>query len=334
MGLTLFIMKKFYAYGGGDGLLSNGLRNSATFVVDLLNALGYPAKLVEAIDGNSIDRLVFQNSPTRVVIEAVWATPAKLAELQKLYPKIQWTVRVHSEIPFLALEGMAIGWLAEYRKQGIEVAFNSAQTVSDFLAIGASVYLPNWYPLDPPASQVVGASAEGRSATILHVGCFGAIRPLKNQLEQAFAAVLYARKLKKALWFHMNGSRIEQNGGSSLRSIEALLHTTAIGGNLVLHPWLDHGGFRALVKQMDICLQVSLSESFNIVAADAVSQHVPLVGSPAIAWLPSASQANPASASDIAEKMGHAGWFSARRNYQALEAYLEHSKAAWLRWAK
>ena len=90
----------------------------------------------------------------------------------------------------------------------------------------------------------------------------------------------------------------------------------------------------AMVAQMNICMQVSLSESFNIVAADAVSQEVPLVGSPAISWLPRQSQADPASAGDIEEKLGSAGHFNTRRNYQALESYLERSTAAWLYWVR
>jgi hypothetical protein len=36
---------------------------------------------------------------------------------------------------------------------------------------------------------------------------------------------------------------------------------------------------------MDLGMQVSMSESFNIVAADFVWNDIPIVGSPEIAWL-------------------------------------------------
>jgi len=45
---------------------------------------------------------------------------------------------------------------------------------------------------------------------------------------------------------------------------------------------MEHNDFIRVVKSMDIGMQVSLSESFNIVAADFVSNGVPLVGSPDI----------------------------------------------------
>src|SRR6202043_1892147 len=107
--LTLFIVKQFYSSPGYCH--STGLRTSAQFVVDMLLSEGHRAKLVEAVDGNSIDRLVSQNNPTRVVLEAIWVTPDKLAQLIKLHPKVRWTVRIHSEISFLANEGMAFAWI-------------------------------------------------------------------------------------------------------------------------------------------------------------------------------------------------------------------------------
>ena len=240
---------------------------------------------------------------------------------------VRWTVRVHSELPFLANEGMAIGWLAEYAKLGVEIAFNSAQTVSDYSVVGRSAYLPNYYPLGEKRKNTPPDS-------ILNIGCFGSIRPLKNQLIQAVAAIAYARRMGKQLRFHMNGARVEQMGSNNLKNIKALFFGCRPGEYLVLHPWLSHEAFMAMVAQMDICMQVSLSESFNIVAADAVSQEVPLVGSPAISWLPRQSQADPASAGDIEEKLASAGYFNTRRNYQALESYLERSTTAWLKWVR
>lgn len=321
--LTLFIIKKFYTYDGCRQV-SNGLRTSAMFVVELLLREGFRAKLVEAIDGNCIDRLVTENRPTRVVLEAIWVTPHKIAELQRLHPGVKWTVRVHSEIPFLANEGMAVKWLASYLKLGVEVAFNSPRTVDDFKVIGPSSYLPNFYFLRHPRRQKpIGQ--------ILDVGCFGAIRPLKNQLIQAFAAVRFAKEQGKSLRFHMNGGRIEQNGTNNLIQIKALMEAT--GQELILHPWLDHEEFLELIARMDICLQVSLSETFNIVSADAASMGVPLVGSDQIPWLPKRSQAKADSALSIASAMAKADETSVILNHEALESYLEKTVVIWAEWA-
>ncbi len=212
---VLFIAKKCYRYEGSKEV-SRGLRLSAEFVVRLLSLLGISAQFREAIDGNSIDALIHALRPDRVVIEAIWVTPAKMAELIRLWPRVRWTVRIHSEFAFLASEGVAISWLAAYLSQGIEVAFNSGQAADDFRAVGRASYLPNYYPLgNQPISR-------RRPRSTVEVGCFGAVRPLKNQLTQAAGAIMYARSHGRPLVFHMNGSRIEQMGENSLRNVQAV----------------------------------------------------------------------------------------------------------------
>lgn len=136
----------------------------------------------------------------------------------------------------------------------------------------------------------------------IDVGCFGAIRPLKNQLIQAVAAMEYADKRKLILNFHINSGRVEQQGGEPLKNIIALFKDS--GHNLIKNPWLDHAQFLELVKKMDICLQVSFTESFNIVTADTISQYVPVVVSPDIDWVPEVCKADPNSTVDIINKMG------------------------------
>jgi glycosyltransferase involved in cell wall biosynthesis len=321
---VLILIKKSYTYGEGAYAVTSGLRVSAEFTLDLLLQEGYKARLEEAVDGNCIDRFVTHYRPAHVILEALWVTPDKLAELVRLHPLVKWTVRVHSELPFLANEGNAIDWLKAYVQLGVEVAFNSKQTVEDFEAVGDSVYLPNYYPLRHRARK------RREDDGVLHIGCFGAIRPLKNQLIQAFAAVEYARRMGRKLVFHMNGSRLEQFGESNLRNIRALFEGT--DNILLLHPWLEHKKFLELLEEMDICLQVSLSESFNVTSADAISMSIPLVGSEAIAWLPKRSKAKVDNVANIVATMAHADTSAVLMNHAALGAYLEASKEAWRKW--
>ena len=298
--LILFIYKTFYIYSSDKPptppLLSTGLKTSAQFVVDMLLLEGIRAKLVEATDQNGVQALVTKYQPARVILEAIWVTPAKMQELIAANPKVKWTVRVHSEMTFLANEGMAIMWLDAYLKMGVEIAFNSPEAAQDFDVIGAASYLPNYYPLrkprrgNPPCEE-------------LNIGCFGSIRPLKNQLVQALAAVRFAQTHRKRLTFHMNGVRIEQSGANN-----------------------------ELIAEMDICLQVSLTESFNIVSADAVSMGVPLVGSAAIKWLPTRSQALVDSVEDIVAAMNRADATTVIMNQDSLRAYLKRTVATWIRW--
>ena len=325
--LILFIYKTFYIYSSDKPptppLLSTGLKTSAQFVVDMLLLEGIRAKLVEATDQNGVQALVTKYQPARVILEAIWVTPAKMQELIAANPKVKWTVRVHSEMTLVANEGMAIMWLDAYLKMGVEIAFNSPEAAQDFDVIGAASYLPNYYPLrkprrgNPPCEE-------------LNIGCFGSIRPLKNQLVQALAAVRFAQTHRKRLTFHMNGVRIEQSGANNLKNIKAVFAAT--GQTLDLHEWMPHEDFLELIAEMDICLQVSLTESFNIVSADADSMGVPLVGSAAIKWLPTRSQALVDSVEDIVAAMNRADATTVIMNQDSLRAYLKRTVATWIRW--
>ena len=61
----------------------------------------------------------------------------------------------------------------------------------------------------------------------------------------------------------------------TIKNLRALFVDTR--HELVEHGWLKHKDFVKLVGTMDICLQVSISETYNIVAADVVNQRVPVV---------------------------------------------------------
>jgi hypothetical protein len=325
--LFLFIYKSFYIYQTDNPpivppLLSTGLKTSAQFVVDMLLQQGIRAALAEAKDQNSIQALVDQYQPSRVVLEAIWVTPAKMQSLVAANPGVRWTVRVHSELTFLSNEGMAVGWLLAYAAMGIEIAFNSNLTTANWNeTFGAVTCLPNYYPLRQPRAPLPKQET-------LNIGCFGSIRPLKNQLMQACAALSFARDEGRPLQFHMNAGRVEQLGANNLKNIQA-----ALGSALVLHPWLGHEEFLELIAQMEICLQVSLTESFNICSADAVSIGVPLIGSAAISWLPRRSQAPVDDVGGIVLAMQRAGRTTVHMNHEALENYLATAKKTWLRWA-
>ena len=305
----LFLAKKGQKYSGSYGYgSSSGLLNSATFVVDMLNNCGVEAKFVHVVDNNDIDREVAQYEPDVVVIEALWVVPQKFDVLTRLHPFVQWVVRIHSEVPFLAQEGMAMQWLFEYlEKTNVCVAFNSLRTMHDFMRVSWSyspignfvesdkiLYLPNYFP------EAVQPESSPKLESELNVGCFGAIRPLKNQLLQAMSAIRYADLEHKALYFHMNTTRVE-GGEEVLKNIRSLFDNSP--HSLVEHEWHKHHKFQHLLAHMDLAMCVSLSETFCIVAADAVSLKVPLVCSPEVPWSSRISQADPTNMDSILDAM-------------------------------
>ena len=316
---VLFILKKRYVAYQDPAThipyayhLSSGLLNSATFVKDMLVQQHIEAKLVEVNDNNDIDREVHAYRPTHVVIEAYWVVPEKFAVLTRLHPTVKWIVRMHSDLPFLASEGIAMDWTQRYvAYPNVSVAANSMRVVEDFrmwLAIRyptvsrkdleASIsYLPNYYPV----STTVVPSVLDTKDTI-DIGCFGAVRPMKNHLIQAFAAIKIAQKVGKHLRFHINVSRIEGRGETALENVRSLFKPLAPQFKLVEHLWMEHDVFKKLVTTMDLGLQVSFSETFNIVAADFVDMDIPIVVSPEIQWMPTRFMAHPTDSDDIVDK--------------------------------
>src|ERR1700761_7067786 len=293
-------------YGGS--FLSSGLRNSVTFIVDMLILQGIEAKLVEVIDNNFIDREVRSYQPTHVIIEAFWVVPEKFDVLKRLHPTVTWIVRDHSETPFIANEGMAMRWIAGYLSRGVEVDCNAPRSLADLQVVGAAYghpnligYAPNYYPVHAAGGPRHLTPKPPIADDTVRVGCFGAVRPLKNHLLQAVAALKYAHSLGKKLEFHINGTRIEGSGLPVLHNLRGLFNN-ARRAVLVEHEWMEHDNFVSLLQTMDICLQVSFSEPFNIVSADAAAT-TPLVVSSEVPWIGAYGQADPHAAANLCAQM-------------------------------
>jgi glycosyltransferase involved in cell wall biosynthesis len=288
--------------------MSSGLRNSVRFLVEMLNLAEIEAKWVEVMDNNKIDSEVTSYRPTHVIIEAFWVVPVKFDILMKLHPTVKWLVRDHSETPFIANEGIFCDWLKGYLSRGIEIMANAPRAVTDLQAIALAYnyptslisYGPNYYPVHALSQS----SFTPRPAVpgLVRIACFGAIRPLKNHLVQAVAALRYARARNCALEFHINSTRVEGGASPILRNLRALF-TDAPKATLVESPWLEHDVFLELLREMDICLQCSFSETFNIVCADAMACSVPVIASLEVPWLGTYAQADPTSSTSILAQM-------------------------------
>lgn len=290
----LFVLKQTSEYGNQIMPSKSGLRNSARFVVEVLNQFnGVEAQLQVCVDGNEVDKFIHAFKPNICVIEAIWVTPDKLKELIALHPHIKFVVRVHSKLAFLSMEGNAIAWIKEYAKYAI-VSFNHIDTCIEFERNHIdNIYLPNIYP------EVTYRACEPIQIRkhYFKIGCFGAIRPFKNQLSQALSAILFAEKRNASVHFYINYSRIEQRGESILKNIRALFELTR--HKLIEIEWLEHDDFVKVISQMDACMQVSFTETFNIVTADCIAANVPVVVSKEIDWL-NCRKADPNNTTDIA----------------------------------
>ncbi|HEY1750306.1 MAG TPA: hypothetical protein VGG29_03530 [Caulobacteraceae bacterium] len=298
--------------------LSHGLSNSAGFVVAMLNEAGIDARLVHVKSDNDIWKEIEAYRPTHVVLEAFWCRPKKLDDLRPLFPDVQFIVRGHSSTPFLAHDTYGFKWALEYLgKPGAVVAPNDQRHVAELRLLARKLFgaaadarvpwLPNYYPerhaLPPPAED---------DGLHVDVGCFGAARPFKNMVGQALAAMLFAERVGRRLRFHINGDRIECGGGPTVKNLEWIFEANPYA-ELVRHDWMPHAEFLDLVASMDLVAQVSFAETFCIVAADAVSQGVPLVTSAEVAWSTPASRADPTDPASMADAM-HRAWLGRHAN--------------------
>ena len=343
---VLFVLKLRQHYGDDTGkrlLKSAGLLNSATFVHEMLLRNGYESKLVQVVDNNAIDREVTLFKPDIVIIEALWVVPDKFDVLHRLHPNVKWIVRLHSNLPFLANEGIALEWINAYvKKSNVFVSANSTAIHHDLVNYfkdtpdgdfsSKLVFLPNYFPV---GRRTTPAELFWDPGETINIGCFGAIRPMKNHLIQAMAAIEFADEKGLRLRFHINAGRTEQKGESVLKNLRALFAGLNGKHELVEHGWLDRDEFIALVDQMDLGLQVSFSETFNIVSADFVDRDIPIVTSTEVDWMPKFFTAHTTSTKSIVRAMKrvlfydrHFVWLDWQR--KSLQKYVRNSERLWL----
>lgn len=274
---------------------SYGLINSATHVADFLSHERYKCKVVTVIDGNGIDKEVSEFNPDIVILEALWCPTYKLKELIELkkYKHIKWIVRVHSDMGFLSCEGQALQLLNEYaalNKKNLTLSVNSEKFVkplSEALRHDFT-YLPNIITIiEDEHGRHHAKEHEDRPEDFLEekghidVGCFGAMRLLKNQCFQALCAIQAANKLNKKLYFHITPNLGEKDPVST-NLIELFKNNRH---ELVVHPWMPNDEFQELIQKMDIGVQLSFTESFNIVSADFINNNRLIIVSDAIDWI-------------------------------------------------
>jgi hypothetical protein len=342
---VLFILKRkedYHTILDSHIGLSTGLYNSASFMNTMLTHAGISSNLEVVSDNNAIDRQVTIYRPTHVIIEALWVVPQKFHILTKLHPTVTWIIRLHSEMPFISGEGIAMDWIAEYSKyDNILIGVNAPRMQSEVEHYlqhinnwskkhtrKKVIYLPNYYSM-PTDIKVKTPSKDNE---YINIACFGAVRPLKNHLLQAHAAIAFANSIGKKLQFHINANRIEMKGDSAMNNLKGLFyHLWDNGHRLISHNWTPRDEFLKLCAKMDIGMQCNFSETFNIVGADLITSGVPLVGSKEIPWL-KIGRCDPTNSKDMIEGLHSAYRFrklNVHINSLSLKAYNKKSRKIW-----
>jgi len=323
---------------GNMNVSHTGLSTSATNTARVLRAIGINVVVRPVKDFADLKLQITNESPTHVVINALWLPTDQLAELIFLLPQIHFSVLIHSNVAFLQVEPKGIKLLREAidlelaSVGNFNVAANSRLGVRGLMdAYEAPItYLPNLYFLD----ETSRTNRPKWNGGTLRIGAFGALRPLKNPTGSAMAALAIASNLGTNLEFHVNTGRNDGGGGTRLLESLRSIFCGLPNAKLVEDNWQPWGGFRRLVRHMHLLLQPSFTESFNVVTADGVAEGVPSVVSDVIEWAPDHWKVAPDNTNEIA-RVGRGLLSDAHTGEDGQRALVEHDRRGvidWVRW--
>src|SRR5690554_4879047 len=257
------------------GMIASSVPNSAKVVVD---------------NARHIELSVQRFRPKNLILATIFATRRELEHLRKSFPNVNIYVMVHSNSPFLAVQHEAMQRINEAKESGAILAVNDERLAR---AIPDAVWLPNIYSGNFAHPRAIQSKEE------IRVICSGSLRPMKNHLTQALAAIKYADESGKRLRFFVN--RRSEGGAPVLSNLKNLF--LGIPHSLEFLEWKEHGQFVESLRHFDIGMQVSMSESFNIVAADYACAGLPMVVSHEVRWASDSIKADCHDVDDIASKM-------------------------------
>lgn len=251
---------------------ASGLSNCIEHIVSLVPHV--VRARVDSID-HVITAMQSYKAPA-VMFEGMWVDEAGFRRIKALFPNTELFVHIHSHVAFLTAEAMAFHNLKMYQTMGVKVVFNNYKTMAA-LNLKNSLFLPNIYTCHF-YDRILGTD----SGTI-NIGCHGSLRPLKNQVLQAACAIQYAEISGKKLNFHMNLDRSENSGVDVHASLKGLFSLYP-NHTLVNDPWLRQYDFIQACRKLDLGMQISMSETFNLVSADYVAAGIPILVSSEIDW--------------------------------------------------
>jgi len=323
-------------FAANIGISHIGLGVSALNNAKVLNAHGIRTSVFPIVNSKMLaDKIAADSSVTHVVIAAPWIPVEEMRGLITTFSQVNFAVNCHSNTAFLQADTRGVKLLREYidLEQGalnFHIAGNSAKFVRWLRNAYQcpTTFLPNMYFLDYSQRSTRPTFNGG----ILRIGAFGATRPQKNLMSAAGAALELCQDLKMDTEFWVSGGRTEGGGNTILNSVREMLNNVP-GITLKELGWASWPQFRDIVRRMHLLIQVSYTESFNMVTADGVAEGVPSVVSDAIDWAPEYWQAYMDDTSDIA-RVGRQLIFDPLAAHDGLMHLEQHNADSFSAWAK
>lgn len=318
-----------------------GLGVAAINTAKVLNANGYRAEVWPIRDGNELRiRLNLAKGDghpvTHVVISAPWIPTAGIAQLCTFFPTVKFAVNCHSNVGFLQADTNGVRLLREYLNYEMTCAnfrvSANARKMSLWVhdAYGQPcLTLPNLYYLDDTTAHRHKRVIRD-TGSHMRVGIFGAVRPQKNFVSAVAAAIELSYQLSNNTEIWISTGRLEGGGQTVLNAAMELCRNVPLV-TVKEAGWQTWPQFRQLVGSMNILLQPSYTESFNMVTADGIAEGVPSVVTEAIYWVPRYWMANGDDVFDIARVARHllTDPFARWDGYNALLGYNQDGLSLW-----
>ncbi len=326
----------YYDFQAGNAYSHVGLGVNAMHALRVLRRKHIRADAIGVRTTEEIEAYIKGNpTVTHCIVEAPWISTERLTRMLANNQSVHFIIRSHSQIGFLQVEAGAVKLLREQlvlqeNVQNLTISANSQKLCDFFTTVysGRCLYLPNLYDME----RVHTKRDTHHHHRELRIGSFGALRLLKNHTTAAAAALVMARERNANLEFWISVNR-EEHGKGVLQTVRNMF----VGlpwAKLVESPWQQWADFRRTVHHMDLCLQVSFTETFNIVTADAIAEGVPSVVSSAIEWAPDSWKADVDTVEDIARVgsmllSSHSGVLEGQR---ALQTFTQEAINTWLQY--
>ena len=107
-----------------------------------------------------------------------------------------------------------------------------------------------------------------------------------------------------------------------------------INHKLIEHKWMPHNNFIELIRSMHLGMQLSYTESFNLIACDFIANGIPIVISDTINWGPDFYKASTIDMEDVIDKL-HLLYDGRNKKDRQKSAYTflsQYEKAAEMAW--
>jgi glycosyltransferase involved in cell wall biosynthesis len=265
-----------------------GLGVAAVNTAKVLRREGIKTNVWPVLSAADLRARLRKEPAEHVIISAPWIPAAELQSLSNEFTETHFAVTCHSNVGFLQADPSGVRLVREtldleLASHNVRLAGNSKRfcTWMESTFGGRCYYLPNLYYLDapPPRQRAFCGSST------LRIGVFGAVRPQKNLMSAAGAAIEIARKLRVPLDLWFSAGRSEGGGHTIMSAIKEMVNGLP-DVTLRQNGWQSWPQFRKTVGHMHLLLQPSYTESFNMVTADGAAEGVASVVSEAIDWAP------------------------------------------------